>query len=184
MRVNELAKELGKTSKEVMEILQKQNQDITTHSANMSDDQVNMVKRAVSGQQAAGTPAAKPAAGKDGEAPKKKIAAVYRPQNSQQRPQRPPMQAGRAQGQAGAGTRGQAAPGALRGAGQGQRPQGQTAAQGQVRPQASTGAAQNPALLYAYPLYHNILLGNRLSVPTLLYVPLTVLQTDLPAHGQ
>ena len=31
---------------------------------------------------------------------------------------------------------------------------------------------------------NNILLGNRLSVPTILYVTLTVLQTDLPAHGQ
>ena len=120
MRVNELAKELGKSSKEVLEILQKHNQDVKTHSSSVSEEQIGMVKRAVSSHKtetavgqgaqtvraaAAGTPApaetrtvpaetkaapaeAKPAAAA-GEAPKKKIAAVYRPQNSQQRPQRP-----------------------------------------------------------------------------------------------
>ena len=46
MRVNELAKELGKTSKEVLEILQKQNQDVKSHSSNINEDQIQMVRRA------------------------------------------------------------------------------------------------------------------------------------------
>ncbi len=139
MRVNELAKELGKTSKEVLEILEKQNQDVKTHSSNVSEEQINMVKNAVSGQ------AAKPAA--EGEAPKKKIAAVYRPQNSQQRPQRPQAQGGRdGRGQNAGGRQGQA------GASQGTkasvqntaRPQGQAVGQNTARPQGQA-AGQNTA---------------------------------------
>ncbi len=127
MRVNELAKELGKTSKEVLEILQKQNQDVKSHSSNINEDQIQMVKQVVksgtSGEAKApaGVKAgidakgsmnnsragveAKPqtalgantenktsATGTQAGAPKKKIAAVYRPQNSQQRPARPKTQ--------------------------------------------------------------------------------------------
>lgn len=112
MRVNELAKELGKTSKEVLEILQKQNQDVKSHSSNINEEQIQMVKRAVKPgtvepKAPAGVKAgtenkqpvlgaeslAKPAAaGTQAGAPKKKIAAVYRPQNSQQRPARPKAQ--------------------------------------------------------------------------------------------
>ena len=109
MRVNELAKELGKTSKEVLDILQRQNQDVKSHSSNISEEQIQMVKRAASGKTGAVKPegvlpdgassgAAKP---EGAPAPKKKIAAVYRPQNSQQRPARPKSQArdtGRAAG--------------------------------------------------------------------------------------
>ncbi len=93
MRVNELAKELGKTSKEVLSILQRQNQDVKSHSSNISEDQIQMVRHAVSGNisESAGTQAgaAKPEGSPAGAAPKKKIAAVYRPQNSQQRSSRP-----------------------------------------------------------------------------------------------
>ena len=45
MRVNELAKEIGKTSKEVLDVLQKENQDVKSHSSNITDAQVGMVKR-------------------------------------------------------------------------------------------------------------------------------------------
>ncbi|MDO4278834.1 MAG: translation initiation factor IF-2 [Lachnoclostridium edouardi] len=83
MRVNDLAKELGKTNKEILEILQNNQVDVKSHMSNISDDQIAMVKKSVGG-------GAKPA---EGEAPKKKIAAVFRPQNSQQmrspRPARP-----------------------------------------------------------------------------------------------
>ena len=44
MRVNELAKEMGKTSKEVLDILQKHNQDVKSHSSNMSEDQIQLVR--------------------------------------------------------------------------------------------------------------------------------------------
>ncbi len=49
MRVNELAKEIGKTSKEVLDVLQKENQDVKSHSSNITDAQVGMVKKAFDG---------------------------------------------------------------------------------------------------------------------------------------
>ena len=97
MRVNELAKEMGKTSKEVLDILQKHNQDVKSHSSNMSEDQIQLVRGFVgkgalpTGKEAGDSAGRQTAASSDapqGETPKKKIAAVYRPQNSQQRPAR------------------------------------------------------------------------------------------------
>ena len=82
MRVSELAKELGKTSKEVLDVLQKNNQDVASHSSNVNEAQIGMVKKALNAG-ASEQPKA------DGAAPKKKLAAVYRPQNSQQRPAQP-----------------------------------------------------------------------------------------------
>ena len=89
MRVSELAKELGKTSKDVLDILQKQSQDVKTHSSNVSDDQVRMVRQGLK-------PEAKALSDEAGK-PKKKIAAVYRPQNSQQRPPQRPAAANQSQ---------------------------------------------------------------------------------------
>ncbi len=66
MKASDNEKETGKMSKEGLETLQNK-QDVKTQSSNVNED-------------------AKKAAG---ETPKKKIAAVYRPQNSQQRSQRP-----------------------------------------------------------------------------------------------
>ena len=96
MRVNELAKELGKSNKEVLDILQKQNQDVKTHSSNITEEQIQMVRRAA-GEKAAGADSkgAEGQSASQAEAPKKKIAAVYRPQNSQQRPARTKAQQGR-----------------------------------------------------------------------------------------
>ena len=88
MRVNELAKEIGKTSKEVLDVLQKENQDVKSHSSNITDAQVGMVKKAFDG---AGDKKA------EGDSPKKKLAAVYRPQNSQQRPTQRPQNQQRSQ---------------------------------------------------------------------------------------
>ena len=98
MRVNELAKELGKTSKDVLDVLQKNHQDVTSHSFNVSDAQVSMVKKALGGSEQKA----------EGAAPKKKLAAVYRPQNSQQRPAQP-KQAARPQAQSTAAQAQQAA---------------------------------------------------------------------------
>ena len=47
MRVSELAKELGKTSKEVLDVLQKNNQDVSSHSSNVNEAQIGMVKKAL-----------------------------------------------------------------------------------------------------------------------------------------
>ncbi len=102
MRVSELAKELGKTSKDVLDVLQKNHQDVTTHSSNVNEAQIGMVKKALS----AGV-SEQPKA--EGAAPKKKLAAVYRPQNSQQRPAQP-KQAVRPQSQSTSAPAQQAAP--------------------------------------------------------------------------
>ena len=77
MRVSELAKELGKSSKEVLDVLQKQGYGEKTHSSNVSDEQTQAVKKALA------APAKAEHAQGAAEAPKKKIAAVYRPQNAQ-----------------------------------------------------------------------------------------------------
>ncbi|MDO5406805.1 MAG: translation initiation factor IF-2 [Eubacteriales bacterium] len=133
MRVSELAKEVGKTSKEVLDILQKNNQDVKSHSSNVNDEQIGMVKR--------GAGAAKPSekAPAEGEAPKKKIAAVYRPQNSQQRPARPakPQAPAQSAGAAKAAAPSQSAPAAKA---------PETAARPQAPAQAGAAARpQNPA---------------------------------------
>ena len=49
MRVNDLAKELGKTNKEILEILQNNQVDVKSHMSNISDDQIAMVKKSVGG---------------------------------------------------------------------------------------------------------------------------------------
>ncbi|MGL5437739.1 MAG: translation initiation factor IF-2 [Lachnospiraceae bacterium] len=85
MRVSELAKELGKTSKEVLDVLQKNQQEVKSHASNVNDNQIQMVKRNMA--PAAKREEVKASSVEAAEAPKKKIAAVYRPQNSQQRPQ-------------------------------------------------------------------------------------------------
>ena len=91
MRVSELAKELGKSSKEVLDVLQKQGYGEKTHSSNVSDEQTQAIKKALA------APAKSEHAQGSAEAPKKKIAAVYRPQNAQTmknpRPQAAPAQA-------------------------------------------------------------------------------------------
>ena len=47
MRVNELAKDLGKTSKEVLDILQKNNVEVKSNLSNVTDEQVSIVKKAL-----------------------------------------------------------------------------------------------------------------------------------------
>ena len=59
MRVNELSKELGKTNKEVLEILKKNNYDVKSHASNITEEQVAVVKRAFGAGKPA--PAEKPA---------------------------------------------------------------------------------------------------------------------------
>ena len=49
MRVNDQAKETGKTSKEVLDVFQKENQDVKSNSSNMTDAQAGMGKKASDG---------------------------------------------------------------------------------------------------------------------------------------
>ena len=80
MRVHELAKELGKENKEIIEFLRGQNVEVKSHMSSVSDEHIAMVKAKFSGaepktEQAVAAPVE--------EAPKKKhIVQVFRPQNS------------------------------------------------------------------------------------------------------
>ena len=104
MRVNELSRELGKTNKEVLDLLKKQGHDVKSHSSNISSEQIDAVRRSFAEHPAQREQVQKERTGKaeaarveeikrepvrteaDGngtaEPPKKRITAVYRPQNS------------------------------------------------------------------------------------------------------
>ncbi len=104
MRVNELSRELGKTNKEVLDLLKKQGHDVKSHSSNISSEQIDAVRRSFAERPAQREQVQKERTGKaeaarveeikrepvrteaDGngtaEPPKKRITAVYRPQNS------------------------------------------------------------------------------------------------------
>ena len=86
MRVSELANELGKTSKEVLDIIKQKDSSASLFAASsVSKDQENMVRNAAS-QKKEGAP--KTETGK-AEPAKKKLTAVFRPQNAQQQIKRP-----------------------------------------------------------------------------------------------
>ncbi len=95
MRVSELANELGKTSKEVLDIIKQKDSSASLFAASsVSKDQETMVRNAV-GQKKEGAPKAEE--GKK-EPAKKKLTAVFRPQNAQQQIKRPvPKQQPKAQ---------------------------------------------------------------------------------------
>ena len=80
MNVKELAKELGRTNRDILNILNHNHQNVANETENLSAEQVEIVKN-TSASQAGRAVAA--------DAPKKKIAAVFRTQNSQQKPARP-----------------------------------------------------------------------------------------------
>ncbi|WP_352398077.1 translation initiation factor IF-2 [[Clostridium] aminophilum] len=109
MRVNELSKELGKTNKEVLEVLQKHNFDVKSHASNITEEQAAVVKKEFNAAPAAPAAketvavqkseakapqaeAAKPAASEENKEtvkPKKRFATVFRPQNSVQKSAHP-----------------------------------------------------------------------------------------------
>ena len=111
MRVNELSKQIGKSNKEVLEILQKNHFDVKSHSSKVTEEQAEAVRCFLAGAKRQTTAsktdtgkaetnrvedikkepleAEKKEAEKTTEPPKKRIAAVYRPQNSVQIGSRP-----------------------------------------------------------------------------------------------
>ena len=95
IRVYELAKELNKTSKEVMSLLAEKNIEVTTHMATLEDNQADMV-RAQAGQAKQETPKTgdTPKASEDAKPKKKKFIVVHNPENSRDRksPERRPAQ--------------------------------------------------------------------------------------------
>lgn len=78
IRVHELAKELNKTNKELLDFLKSKEIEVKSHMSSLSDEQVQMVKGAMSGvgnnTKSEGEDAQK----------KKHIVQVFRPQNSKQ----------------------------------------------------------------------------------------------------
>ena len=85
MRVNELAKELGKTPREVIDMLEKSGIKNKRALSVLTGEQENMLRSAVAPKKEA----AAPASGEEAVPHKKKVVAVYRPQNSQQLKNRP-----------------------------------------------------------------------------------------------
>ena len=81
-RIHELAKELQKSNKELIQFLQKNNVEVQSHMSAITDEQVKMVEKAFV------SPAPKTVSAettkKETQEPKKHITAVYRPQNSSQ----------------------------------------------------------------------------------------------------
>ena len=76
VRVHELAKELNKSNKEILDFLQEKKVEVKSHMSSLTDEQENMVKDAFGGKKEASSE----------ETPKKKnIVQVFRPQNTQNR---------------------------------------------------------------------------------------------------
>ncbi len=74
IRVHELAKELNKSNKEILDFLQEKKVEVKSHMSSLTDEQENMVKDAFGGKKEALSE----------ETPKKKnIVQVFRPQNTQ-----------------------------------------------------------------------------------------------------
>lgn len=80
VKVYELAKELGKDSKDVVKFLEGKNIEVKNHMSTISEDEAAMVKKALGGSKA-------PASGDEAKAaPKKKnIVHVFRPAEYQRR---------------------------------------------------------------------------------------------------
>lgn len=91
IRVYELAKELNKTSKEIMAVLAEKNIEVTTHMATLEDNQAEQVRGELAGRQQAEAPKEARKAAPEGEAvqkppvKKKKFVVVHNPENSRDR---------------------------------------------------------------------------------------------------
>ena len=83
-KIHELAKELNKSSKEVMDFLNKNGVEVKSHMSSIEDTQIDMVKKEFAPKaEAPKAEAPKTEEAKTEEAPKKKkIVALYNAQNS------------------------------------------------------------------------------------------------------
>lgn len=77
VKVYELAKELGKDSKDVVKFLEGKNIEVKNHMSTISEDEAAMVKKALGGSKAHASEDEAKAAPK-----KKNIVHVFRPQNT------------------------------------------------------------------------------------------------------
>ncbi|MEF2734299.1 MAG: translation initiation factor IF-2 N-terminal domain-containing protein, partial [Blautia sp.] len=87
VRVYELAKELNKSNKEILDFLKSKNIELKSHMSNVEASQADMVRANYrkGNLSSAGGDAAKQ---EGGEKPKKKIIQVFRPQNASHVPER------------------------------------------------------------------------------------------------
>ena len=127
MKIYELAKELGKSSKELLEFLGEKNIEVKSHMSSIEDKEIALVKKAFGGKTESAKAdkqaeaASKPEAGKKAEetpkaetaAPKKKnIVHVFRPQNTRDGGKGGNRQGGRQMGGARPGAGGRTLPNA------------------------------------------------------------------------
>ena len=85
-RVHELAKEFGKTNKDVMDFLKSKNIDVKSHMSTVEDKDAEMVR--ANFRKGNVTAAAMP---ESEEKPKKKLIQVFRPQNASHKPEKKDM---------------------------------------------------------------------------------------------
>ena len=94
IRVYELAKEVNKTNKEVLDFLKSQHIELTSHMSNVENAHADMVR--ANFKKSSATVQEENGKNGDGEKPKKKLIQVFRPQNAshgQERKQKPHRQA-------------------------------------------------------------------------------------------
>ena len=82
IRVYELAKEVNKTNKEVLDFLKSKNVELTSHMSNVDEAHANMVRDTYKKGNKTAQEGNSSAKQEDGEKPKKKIIQVFRPQNA------------------------------------------------------------------------------------------------------
>ncbi len=82
IRVYELAKEVNKTNKEVLDFLKSKNIELTSHMSNVDETHANMVRDNYKKGSKTAQEGNFSAKQEDGEKPKKKIIQVFRPQNA------------------------------------------------------------------------------------------------------
>lgn len=86
IRVYELAKEVNKTNKEVLDFLKSQHIELTSHMSNVENAHADMVR--ANFKKSASITQEENAKNGDGEKPKKKLIQVFRPQNASHAPER------------------------------------------------------------------------------------------------
>ena len=121
MRVHELARELGRQNKEIINILFREGVSVKSHMSTLDENQIEVVRKTVEGNE---RPKMDNQKTTEGEAPKKKnISQVFHPQNSRTGMSRPGQRTQRQ----GAKPQGNGQPAEKRTQQQGARPQGQGA---------------------------------------------------------
>ena len=90
MKIYELSKELGKSNKELIAILNEKGMDVKSHFSSITDEQANSVRKMFSeGSKSEETKSEESKSDNKSEPHKKKYTAVFRPQNAQQHSTKP-----------------------------------------------------------------------------------------------